>query len=225
MAMPVAAGWPVGTLEPENAQLPHLETFAKAAELSCFTAAARALRLTQAAVSQRVQALEQALGVPLFRRQGGRVLLTEVGQRLYPYAERILLLHEEARQAVTGKKAPVAGDLSLAASSIPGEHLLPAMLAGFRRRYPHVRVRVTVSDSSAVLNQVEHGQAHLGLVGRKDSNPHLEFRSFACDELVLVVPAKHPLGRRRRISVEELCQQPLILREVGSGSRWCLEQA
>src|SRR5262245_34666891 len=83
-------------------QLPHLETFAEAAERNSFTAAARILGLTQAAVSQRIQALEQALDVPLFRRQGGHVLLTEAGQRLYPYAQRILALHREAIQQVTG---------------------------------------------------------------------------------------------------------------------------
>src|SRR3954447_22719375 len=112
-----------------SGQLPHLETFTKAAELGSFTAAAQALGLTQAAVSQRIQVLEQALATSLFRRQGGRVLLTEAGQRLYPYAQRILSLHAEARQAVTGQKAPVTGDLTIAASSVPGEHLLPPILA------------------------------------------------------------------------------------------------
>src|SRR5262245_45847909 len=87
-------------------QLPHLETFVTAAELSSFTAAAKSLALTQAAVSQRIQALEKALGVSLFQRQGGRVLLTDAGRRLHDYAQRILVLHHEARQAVTGRKAP-----------------------------------------------------------------------------------------------------------------------
>src|SRR5436190_2061383 len=65
------------------AQLPHLETFARAAELGSFTAAGKALGLTQAAVSQRIQALEQVLDLPLFERQGGHVRLTEAGHRLY----------------------------------------------------------------------------------------------------------------------------------------------
>jgi DNA-binding transcriptional LysR family regulator len=205
-------------------QLPHLETFAKAAELNSFTAAARALRLTQAAVSQRIQALEQVLGVSLFQRQGGHILLTEAGQRLYPYAQRILSLHQEARQEVTGQPAPLTGELSLAASSIPGEHLLPALLSAFRQKYPHVQVRATVGDSQGVLAQVERGQAHLGLVGKKSDSPHLECRCFACDTLVLVVPAGHPWSRRKRVSLEQLLEQPLILREAGSGSRSCLEQ-
>src|SRR5262245_29596569 len=206
-------------------QLPHLETFAAAAERSSFTAAARALDLTQAAVSQRIQALEGELGVPLFRRQGGRVLLTDAGRRLYAFAERIFSLHREARAEVTGRKEPAAGELSLAASSIPGEHLLPGLLSVFRQRYPHVQVRASVTDSQAVLDQVEQGRAHLGLVGRKPDGAHLESRCFACDRLALVVPAGHAWARRKRVTLEQVCRQPLVLREVGSGSRWCLEQA
>ena len=206
-------------------QLPHLETFAKAAELSSFTAAARSLGLTQAAVSQRIHALEEDLDLSLFHRRGGRVLLTDAGRRLYDYARRILELHREAREQVTGWVAPLAGELSLAASSVPGEHLLPALLSAFRQRHPHVRVHATVTDSRAVLCQVEQGQAHLGLVGGKGDSPHLEYRCFACDELALVVPPGHAWGRRKRVSLQQLVGQPLIVREAGSGSRWCLEQA
>src|SRR6516162_1757028 len=154
-------------------QLPHLETFVKAAELSSFTAAARVLGLTQAAVSQRIQALEGALDVSLFQRRAGRVALTEAGQRLYTYAERILALHREAIQEIAGHKSPLTGELSLAASSIPGEHLLPELLATFGARYPHVQVRATVTDSQSVLRQVEYGEANLGLVGGKMDNPDL----------------------------------------------------
>jgi DNA-binding transcriptional LysR family regulator len=136
-------------------QLPHLETFARAAELSSFTAAAKALGLTQAAVSQRIHALEQELGVPLFARQGGRVLLTDAGRCLHEFAQRILELHRQAREQVTGQAVPPRGELVLAASSIPGEHLLPGLLAAFGQRHPHVQVKATVTDSQMVLEQVE----------------------------------------------------------------------
>lgn len=205
--------------------LPHLDTFAKAAELSSFTAAGKALGMSQAAVSQRVAALEAELGVPLFRREGGRVTLTDAGRTLHRYARRILDLFREARQEVTGRAEPLTGELSLAASSVPGEHLLPALLDEFRRRHPHVRVRATEADSDAVLAQVERGEAHLGLVGKRGDSPHLEYRCFACDRLALVVPAAHPLARRDCVPLADLHRLPLVLREAGSGSRWCLEQA
>ena len=209
----------------EDVQLPHLETFSKAAELSSFTGAAKALGLTQAAVSQRIQALEKALDKSLFDRRGGRVLLTEAGQKLYDYAQRILDLHREARREITGHEAPVAGELVIAASSIPGEYLLPALLSVFGQKHPHVRVRAAVSDSMAVMGQVERGEVSVGLVGRKADNPHLEFRFLASDRMVLVVPPGHALGRKKKVTVDQLAAHPLILREAGSGLRHCFEKA
>jgi DNA-binding transcriptional LysR family regulator len=209
----------------EDVQLPHLDTFSIAAELSSFTKAARTLRVTQAAVSQRVQAIEKAVGTALFRRLGGQVVLTEAGQRLYSYAQRILDLHREARREVTGRDAPIVGELAVAASSIPGEHLLPALLSAFRKKYPHIQVRADVSDSMKAIDQVERGKVSVGFVGRKTNKPHLEFRHLATDRMVLVVPPRHPLRRRKQVSLGELAEHPFVLREPGSGLRQCFEQS
>jgi DNA-binding transcriptional LysR family regulator len=208
----------------DSGQLPHLETFAKAAELSSFTGTAKALGLTQAAISQRVQTLERTLGVALFRRQGGRILLTDAGQQLYSYAQKIFDLHQDARQAISGQKPAISGDLYLGASTIPGEYFLPAILSVFHKKFPLIEVRASVSDSMNVMNQVERGKVQLGLVGRKTDSPHLEFRSFAHDRMVLVVAPKHVWSKRRKVSLKQLCQQPLILREAGSGLRYCFEK-
>jgi DNA-binding transcriptional LysR family regulator len=209
----------------DDLQLPYLETFSKAAELSSFTAAARALRLSQAAVSQRVQALEKTLGLPLFKRQGGRVLLTEAGRKLHDYGQRILDLHRQARRDITGRQSPLGGELVLAASSIPGEHLLPALLPLFAQKHPHIRVRAAISDSMGAMTQVERGEVSLGLTGRKTDNSHLEFSYLTSDRMVLIVPPDHALSRRKKVSVKQLLRHPLIVREAGSGLRHCLEKA
>jgi DNA-binding transcriptional LysR family regulator len=206
-------------------QLPYLDTFAKAAELGQFTAAAEHLHLTQAAVSQRIHALEKVLGVALFQRQGGRVFLTEQGQKLQAYAERILDLHREAWREMTGTKTPIVGELLVAASTIPGEHLLPDLVAAFRAQYPDIQVRGSQMDSMGVLDLVEQGKVHLGLVGRKSDSPHLALEPLAADELIVVVAPHHPSMRRNRVTLKQLCSQPLVIREPGSGSRWCLERA
>jgi DNA-binding transcriptional LysR family regulator len=204
--------------------LPYLATFTEAAERSSFTAAARHLGLSQAAVSQRIHQLEALVKTPLFRRAGGRVELTDAGRKLHDYARRILDLTAEAWCEVTGEPGEVEGELALAASSVPGHHLLPHALAGFRERHPRVRVKVAVSDTAAALRLVEQGRAHLALVGDRGGSPDLEFRPFATDELVLVVPKRHPWWRRRQVSPAELRTVPLIQREHGSGSRQCFER-
>lgn len=205
------------------AELPHLATFAKAAEQGSFTAAASELGITQAAVSQRIAVLEKELRTSLFDRRSGKIALTERGQRLYKFARKILDLHMQARTSLNGFHPAVSGDLPIAASSVPGEYFLPPLLSAFQAEHPGVHVRATVSDSSLVLKDIEKGRATLGLVGQKTENPNLEFRPIASDSLVLIVNSKHPSLGRKTLSLKALRNERLIIREPGSGSRCALE--
>src|SRR5262249_58201543 len=137
------------------------------AEQRGFTAAAADLGITQAAVSQRIAALEKELRVSLFDRRAGRIALTGAGERLYELARRILDLHEEARESLGGYHASIAGDLPIAASSVPAESYLPALLAAFREKCPEVHVRASVGDSSSVMMEGTNGLASLALMGQK----------------------------------------------------------
>jgi len=206
-------------------RLPHLETFCLAAELGSFTAAARAFGITQAAVSQRIQRLERRLGVGLFRRRARRLQLTQAGEKLYEYAQRLQRLQQEAIARVTGCRMGQMSELRIGASTVPGEYLLGEVLARFQERFPQVQVRVQVTNTQQVLQQVERGQVHIGLVGACNDSPQLEFRGFGWDRLVLVVSPQHPLAMRTVVSLRELIKHRLIVREAGSGSRQCLEQA
>jgi DNA-binding transcriptional LysR family regulator len=210
----------------DDIQLPHLETFSKAAELGSFTGAAKALCLTQAAVSQRIHALEKSLDKSLFDRRGGRVMLTEAGRQLHAYVLQILDLHRAARREITGHDLEVVGELVIAASSVPGEYLLPALLSAFGRKYPHIRVKAAVTNSTTVLRQVERGEVNLGLVGRKDDDPHLEFRFLTSDRMVLVAPDGHALiKKKKKVTVDQLTAHALVLQVGGSGLRHCFEKA
>jgi len=212
-------------VDTDDVQLPHLVTFSKAAELCSFTGAAKVLGLTQAAVSQRIQILEKSLNKSLFDRRGGRVILTDAGQKLYAHAQRIIDLHREARREITGHEPEVVGELVIAASSVPGEYLLPTLLSAFGRKYPLIRVRAAVSDSSTVLRQVERGEVSVGLVGRKADDPHLEFRFLTSDRMVLVAPNGHPLLAAKTVTVDQLAVHPLVLQGSGSGLRHCFEKS
>jgi DNA-binding transcriptional LysR family regulator len=206
-------------------ELPYLATLVEAAERGSFTAAAAAAGITQAAVSQRIATLEGELRVSLFDRRAGKISLTEAGERLYKLARQILDLHEEARKDLGGFHPSVSGDLPIAASSVPGECFLPALLSAFHATYPDVRVRAVVSDSSSVIEDVEKGRVLLGLTGQKAEKPALETRSIGHDSLVLLVPSGHPWAGRRTVSLDSLAREPLIVREAGSGSRSALERS
>jgi DNA-binding transcriptional LysR family regulator len=206
-------------------ELPNLSTFVEAAEQGSFTAAAAASGITQAAVSQRIATLETELRVSLFHRRAGKISLTEAGERLYQLARQILNLHRQVRRELCGVHPSVSGDLLIAASSVPGECFLPALLTEFHGRHPQVRVRATVSDSGSVIKDVEKGRATLGLIGQRAEKPGLETRSIGHDSLVLLVPSGHPWATRRSVSIAALAQVPLIIRESGSGSRRALEKS
>jgi DNA-binding transcriptional LysR family regulator len=206
-------------------ELPYLSTFVRAAEQGSFTATAFALGITQAAVSQRIAAIERELCVSLFDRRGGRITPTEAGQRLYDYGRQILSLHEQARKDLGGYFPSISGDLAIAASSVPGECFLPALLSAFHANHPLVHVRATVSDSASVLTEVEKGRASLGLVGQKTERTSLESRPIGGDSLVLVVSLGHRWTDRRNVSIDALAGEPLIIREPGSGSRCALEKS
>ncbi|QDV35570.1 LysR family transcriptional regulator [Tautonia plasticadhaerens] len=208
---------------PGSDELPHLGTFARVAERGSFTAAALDLGITQAAVSQRIALLEKGLRVSLFDRRAGRIALTEAGHRLYDYARRILDLHEQARKDIGGLHPPISGDLPIAASSVPGECYLPALLSSFREAYPRVHVRASAGDSGSVVRDVVTGRATLGLVGKEAGTPALESRPIGTDLLVLIVPPGHAWASRKAISLKALAIEPLVIREPGSGSRCALE--
>ncbi len=217
-------GRPDPSLASGSRELPHLPTFVRAAEQGGFTAAAAGLGITQAAVSQRIAALEEEMRVSLFDRRAGRIALTEAGERLYGFARRILDLHEEARGDLGGVHPSLCGDLPIAASSVPGECYLPALLSAFRERFPEVHVRATVGDSRSVMKDVARGDATLGLLGQKAETPSLVSEAIGTDTLVLILAPCHPLAGRKSITLGTLSRQPLIIRESGSGSRCALMQ-
>ncbi|MBW3542162.1 MAG: LysR family transcriptional regulator [Planctomycetes bacterium] len=206
-------------------ELRHLRTFAAAAELQSFTQAARRLSLTQAAVSQHVAALEKELKVSLFARSGRSVSPTDAGRRLYDYARRILDLLAEAEHEVGDASQVVRGTLSIAASTVPAESLLPELLLEFHERHPDVRPVVIVSDSAAATRAVENDEAELGFIGEPPHASQLASRPLASDELVLVLPAEHELARRKRLKPADLAGLSFLMREPGSGSRRCVEHA
>lgn len=206
-------------------ELRHLQTFAAAAERESFTRAAEALELTQAAVSQHISALEAELSVELFLRQRRGVQLTDPGRTLYEYARRIFDLIDEAVLEVSGTAPQVTGTLRIATSTVPSEWLLPELLAKFRQACPDVRESLAVSDSSVATAAVLAGEADLGFVGELPRTTDLVVQPVAEDELVLVVAADHRLAEQRTASLAQLRREPLIVREPGSGSRRCVEQA
>jgi DNA-binding transcriptional LysR family regulator len=205
-------------------ELRHLSSLVAVAEERGFTRAAEALGLTQAAVSQHINALERELNVQLFDRGGRSTALTTPGKKLYDHARQILDMVETARRDVGSEAPDVTGMLRIAASTVPARSVLPDLLARFRNQYPQVRESVAVSDTAEATRQVAAGEADVGIVGEMPRDAKLTARPVGADELVLVVGRRHPLAQRGAIDVQEIREHALIVREPGSASRHCVER-
>lgn len=205
--------------------LRRLEIFAKVAELGSFSRAAEALYLTQPTVSEHVRALEDELGVQLLDRLGRGAAATRAGELLLGYARRILTLAAEARQAVDQFQGRMSGELIVGGSTIPGEYVLPGLVAEFRAKYPDVSITLLIGSSRQVTTWLEEGRVEVGIVGARPASRTLESRELMSDELVVVVGAGHPWAARKAVTLSDVTSEPMIVRERGSGSRGALEQA
>jgi DNA-binding transcriptional LysR family regulator len=202
-----------------------LEAFCRVVELKSFSRGAEAVSLSQPTVSAHIKSLEAEVGLRLLDRAGRSVTPTRAGELLYGHARRILAIRDEARRALAEHKGGLAGHLTIGGSSIPGAYVLPALVAAFKRQHPAVTLALTIGDSRGVARGVMEGRLEAGVIGAKFEEGRLRFETFVEDELVLAVPAAHPWARRAAVRPAELAEEPLVMRERGSGTRKVMEEA
>jgi DNA-binding transcriptional LysR family regulator len=205
--------------------LRQLEIFIKVAELGSFSKAADALFLTQPTVSEHIKSLEDELGVRLLDRLGRGAAVTKGGALLQGYAQRLLALSRETRQAMESFQGRMSGELLVGASTIPGEYILPALIGRFKEKFPDIAITLLIGDSQAVTEWVAEGRAEVGVVGARSGHRGIDFRELLPDDIVLIVSPAHPWQGRKQVTLEELRAEPLLLRERGSGTRAALEAA
>jgi LysR family transcriptional regulator, transcriptional activator of the cysJI operon len=205
--------------------LPFLQTFHVVATERSFTRAGQLLALSQPAVSAHVRVLERIYGVPLFEIRRRRAFLTQEGEALLTYTERIFNLVAEAEQAIAATRGLERGRLSIGASPTIGVHLLAPVLRQFADLYPGIRVQVGIARSEEIVAQVLAYRIQFGLVEAVVSpDPMLEVQPFASDDMVLLAGPDHPWARTGRISRRRLNGAPVLRREGGSGLRMLLDR-
>ena len=203
--------------------LAYLKTYIEIINLGSFSEVAAKLSISQPAVSLQIQKLERDLGVRLIDRSQKVITMTEAGKRLLIFAKSIEKEWNRLRLDLDRLREEVTGDLVIAASSIPGNFLLPSFLAEFRVLHPTVRARALISDSVNVVAEVREGTYDVGFCGFLPEGQELESLKIGQDEIVLIVFPEHPFARRKAISLTELEGEPLIFREETSGTQRTLE--
>ena len=203
--------------------LEYLKTYIEVVRLGSFSEVARRLGISQPAVSFQIQKLERDLGVRLVDRSQKAVTMTEAGKRLLSFAKSIEGEWSHLQQDLDQLREEVTGELTVAASTIPAEFLLPPILGEFKTLHPQVTARVVVSDSLTVISGVRDGAYEVGFCGIVPEGQELEPVKISEDEIVLVVFPEHPFAGRKQVSVTELEGEALIFREETSGTQQSLE--
>jgi len=204
-------------------EISQVETFLAVATFGGFHRAAEALLVSQPAVSSRIKALEESLGVMLFVRSRNTLTLSTAGRVLRPYAEQLLKTASVARQAVHELQPGSDTPLQIAAGLSISVYFLPDVLKRFQQAFPRLNISIRPGHSKEVLEMVLNEEAEIGLA-RSLQHPEVETISLRDDPLILVAHPTLKLGKSRRARLEQVAGWPLIFYERGS-SDWTLTRS
>jgi DNA-binding transcriptional LysR family regulator len=196
-----------------------LEVFLSVTKHLNYTRAGEDVNLSQPSVSVRIRQLEDELGVKLFEQLGKKVALTEAGQLLIPHARRVITAIEDARQTIREMQGLERGSLRIGASTTPGMYLIPNTVAHFKERYPKIEIHLGIKDTRRIEAGVINNEYDFGFVGGHLAGSEVDVHPWLTDQLLLVVPPKHHLARRKSVRSEDLRKERFILREPGSATR------
>ncbi len=192
-------------------ELFQLRYFVAAARHLHFTRAAEECCVAQPSLSQQIANLERELGAPLFLRQGRSVRLTDAGEAMLEYAERILAEEAAAKRAVQEVLGLKRGQIGIWTLPTPGQHLLPPLLAAFRRSYPQIEISLReVVPARQIAEAIVAGRADLGVVHLPYQVEGLEERVLLREEMALVVPVGHRFANRASVALSEAAAEDFV---------------
>jgi DNA-binding transcriptional LysR family regulator len=206
-------------------EIRQLRAFVAIAEAKTFTAGARRVNVTQAAISMQIRQLEEEVGLPLFTRTPRRVILTEAGEKLLERARKILHEHDAALEELAELRGAEHGRLRIgsSSSSFVAEQL-PEILQKLRQRFPKADITVFSGTSDVLTQKLLNGEIDIAFVSLPIDNPNIQTELLFSDEIVAIAHPSHPLAKRRVITVAELANEPLILGEKGGNTRRLLDE-
>ena len=202
--------------------LKQLEAFVQVAEGGSFSKAAKKLYLTQPTISAHVASLEKELNVRLFVRNTKEVSLSEDGKDLYKYARQMVDLEKKIDERFGTREEGGKHCITIAASTIPAQYLLPKVLMRFNEKYPEEQLKIMETDSAKVVTQIVEHMADVGFTGTVLEKKHCKYMPFYKDELVIITPNTEKYQKLKDHMTDDiswLLEEHVILREEGSGTR------
>jgi len=196
--------------------LRHMQIFLEVVRQNSMSAAARALYISQPTVSQVITEIEAEYNLQLFERSNKRLHITEAGQRLVDYTEQIINLYTEMERVLRSKRTI---SIKIGATLTVGASVFSDLLLEYRKQHPNVEVSVVIRNTSEIEALLLAGKLDLALVEGSMASLSISYTPVMEDFMVLVAGAGHRFFGRESVCIEELHNEPFVLREKGSGTR------
>jgi LysR family transcriptional regulator, transcriptional activator of the cysJI operon len=196
-----------------------LQIFLSVSKHLNYTRAGEEINLSQPSVSVRIHQLESELRVKLFEQLGKKVVLTDAGQLLVPYANRVIAAIDDAHHAIDELQGLERGSLRIGASTTPGMYLVPQVVARFKRSHPKIDIHLRIKDTREVEDGVLNNEFDFGFVGGHLAAAEVSAHAWLTDELLLVVSPDHRLTNKKTVRKQDLEGESFIVRESGSATR------
>src|SRR5262245_48481732 len=200
-------------------EMAQLEYFLTVVQEKSFSKAADRVFRTQPAVSIAVRRLEEEIGLPLLDRTQKTPVLTDAGQVVYDYAQRILSLRDQVGQAIAELQTLKRGRVRIGANESTSLYLLPEVILAFRQQHPNVKVEIFRQVSNRLPREVLERNVDFALMASEPDDRELEAFPVLKDELVLILSPKHPLAAKSSVKIKELGKEHFVAHNVASGSR------
>ena len=199
--------------------LKQLEAFVQIADSGSFSKAAKDLYLTQPTISAHVSTLEKELNTRLFVRNTKEVKLSDSGSILYDYAKQMIILQKQIEDTFAVREEKLQQRITIAASTIPAQYLLPGILSTYLEKYPNQQFKIIEADSAQVVEMVVNHKVDVGFAGTVIDKRLCKYIPFYQDELVVITPNNEKYQNIDQNIAAWILNEPLIMREEGSGTR------
>ncbi|MBU3005030.1 LysR family transcriptional regulator [Paraglaciecola arctica] len=195
--------------------LKRLEYFCQLALLGNFTRAARTLGIAQPALTVAIQKLEQEVGLKLINRADKHSLLTAEGRVLYKLASQLLSQAKQVELELEELRELESGTIRFGVPAMMGSYYFPQILTEFKQKYPKIKIQLVDQGTAALEKMLLNSELDLALVRGDIENPQLRYTELIDEEIVAGMVSSHPLAAEKTISLEQFCQQPLVLFHEG----------
>ncbi|MFM9903889.1 MAG: LysR family transcriptional regulator [Pyrinomonadaceae bacterium] len=201
-------------------EIRQLRAFLAIAEANTFTAGARRVNVTQAAISMQIKQLEDEVGLQLFTRTPRRVIMTEAGEHLLERARKIMREHDTALAEIAELGGVEHGRLRIGSASAEfATQQLPTILRALIAKYPNAELAITAGTSQTLVEKIMHGEIDIAFVSLPVENSSITTDSLFSDEIVAIADTSHPRANEKYISAAALAGEKLILGERGGNTR------